>query len=162
MVGSYVDADGLYHSYVRAPDGSFISLDLPLPQTAKIEYLFVHSISDAGVIVAQGRLVGVSRAPMSVHSSTGYRNLRFRAVLARRVGISIRTDLSSDTINQQMVVYTALSQDHYQSRKRSFWQCLQCYTDERVEHAFPAFSLTETDDRKITCGDSGCNSCNNN
>ncbi|MXV77482.1 T9SS type A sorting domain-containing protein [Candidatus Poribacteria bacterium] len=58
MVGSYVDADGLYHSYVRAPDGSFISLDLPLPQTAKIEYLFVHSISDAGVIVAQGRLVG--------------------------------------------------------------------------------------------------------
>ncbi len=58
MVGSYVDADGLYHSYVRAPDGSFISLNLPLPQTAKIEYLFVHGISDAGVIVAQGRLVG--------------------------------------------------------------------------------------------------------
>ncbi|MDE0318230.1 MAG: T9SS type A sorting domain-containing protein [Candidatus Poribacteria bacterium] len=58
MVGSYVDADGLYHSYVRAPDGSFISLDLPLPQAAKIEYLFVHGISDAGVIVAQGRLVG--------------------------------------------------------------------------------------------------------
>ena len=58
MVGSYIDADGLYHSYVRAPDGSFISLNLPLPQTAKIEYLFVHSISDAGVIVAQGRLVG--------------------------------------------------------------------------------------------------------
>ena len=58
MVGSYVDAEGTYHSYLRAPDGSFISLDLPLPQVAKIEYLFVHGISDAGVIVAQGRLVG--------------------------------------------------------------------------------------------------------
>ncbi len=58
MVGSYVDAEGTYHSYLRAPDGSFISLDLPLPQVAKIEYLFVHGISDAGVVVAQGRLVG--------------------------------------------------------------------------------------------------------
>ncbi|MDE0011083.1 MAG: T9SS type A sorting domain-containing protein [Candidatus Poribacteria bacterium] len=58
MVGSYVDADGLYHSYARHPNGSFIFLDLPLPQTSKIEYVFVHGISDAGVIVARGRLVG--------------------------------------------------------------------------------------------------------
>ncbi len=58
MVGSYVDADGLYYSYARTPDGNFIFLDLPLPQTANIEYIFVHGISDAGVIVARGRLVG--------------------------------------------------------------------------------------------------------
>ena len=57
MVGSYVDADGLYYSYARTPDGRFISLDLPLPQAAKIEYLFVHGISDAGVVVARGKLV---------------------------------------------------------------------------------------------------------
>ena len=58
MVGSYVDAEGLYHVYMRPPDGRFFSLDPPLPQAAKIEYLFVHGINDAGVIVARGRLVG--------------------------------------------------------------------------------------------------------
>ena len=38
MVGSYVDADGIYHPYMRNPDGRFISLDLP--NAAKFEYFF--------------------------------------------------------------------------------------------------------------------------
>ena len=66
MVGSYVNADGLYYVYMRTPDGRFVSLDHPSPQAAKVEYLFVHGISDAGVIVARAKLVG--RVP---HTSVG-------------------------------------------------------------------------------------------
>ena len=55
MVGSYVDADGLYHPYVRTPDGKFVSLDLP--QAANLEYFFVHGINDARVVVARTKRV---------------------------------------------------------------------------------------------------------
>ena len=56
MVGSYVDADGIYHPYVRTPDGRFLSLDLP--RASDLEYFFVHGINDAGVVVARSKLVG--------------------------------------------------------------------------------------------------------
>ena len=56
MVGSYVDADGLYHPYVSTPDGRFISIDLP--QAAKFEYAFVHGINDVGTLVARTKQVG--------------------------------------------------------------------------------------------------------
>ncbi|MDE0186670.1 MAG: hypothetical protein OXP71_14620 [Candidatus Poribacteria bacterium] len=36
MVGSYVDAGGVYHAYVRTPGGRFISLDLP--RAGELEY----------------------------------------------------------------------------------------------------------------------------
>ena len=51
MVGSYVDADGLYHPYVRTPDGKFASGDFP--GAASLEYFFVHGINDAGIVVAR-------------------------------------------------------------------------------------------------------------
>ena len=56
MVGSYVDADGIFHPYVRTPDGRFVSLDLPNAET--LEYFFVHGINDAGVVVSRGKRVG--------------------------------------------------------------------------------------------------------
>ena len=55
MVGSYVDADGLYHPYVRTPDGRFAPLKLP--QAADLEYFFVHGINDARVMVARTKLI---------------------------------------------------------------------------------------------------------
>ena len=55
MVGSYVDADGLFHPYVRTPDGRFVSLDLPNAET--LEYFFVHGINDVGVVVSRGKRV---------------------------------------------------------------------------------------------------------
>ena len=55
MVGSYVDADGIYHPYVRTPDGRFVSLDLPNAET--LEYFFVHGINDSGVVVSRGKRV---------------------------------------------------------------------------------------------------------
>ena len=55
MVGSYVDADGVYHPFVRTPGGRFVSLDLPNAET--LEYYFVHGINDAGVVVSRGKRV---------------------------------------------------------------------------------------------------------
>ncbi len=56
MVGSYVDAEGLYHPYIRTPEGRFVSLDLP--QAPFLEYFFVHGINDARVIVARTKRKG--------------------------------------------------------------------------------------------------------
>ena len=56
MVGSYVDADGIYHAYVRVPDGGFVSLNLTTE--GKQEYFFVHGINDARVVVARAKPVG--------------------------------------------------------------------------------------------------------
>ncbi len=77
MVGSYVDAEGLFHPYVRTPDGRFIPLKLPRAVT--LEYFFVHGINDAGAIVARGKqvdsvpgtLVGTFRGGLSPFSVPG-------------------------------------------------------------------------------------------
>ena len=55
MVGSYVDADGLYHPYIRTPNGRFVSLDLP--RAENLEYYFVHGINDANVVVSRAKPV---------------------------------------------------------------------------------------------------------
>ena len=49
IVGSYIDADGVYQAYVRTPDERFALL--PLPKTLNLAYLFMHGINDAGVFV---------------------------------------------------------------------------------------------------------------
>ena len=56
MVGSYIDADGLYHPYMRSSNGRFISLDLP--GAAQFEYFFVHGINDVGVLVGRSKRSG--------------------------------------------------------------------------------------------------------
>ena len=56
MVGSYIDADGIYHPYTRSSEGRFISLKLP--QAAQFEYFFVHGINDVGVLVGRSKRVG--------------------------------------------------------------------------------------------------------
>ena len=55
MVGSYVDADGIYNAYVHVADGDFVSLKLTTE--AKQEYFFVHGINDARVVVARAKPV---------------------------------------------------------------------------------------------------------
>ena len=54
LVGSYVDAEGLFHLYLRTPDGRFSSIDVP----GEYEYFFMPSINDAGVQVARFKAVG--------------------------------------------------------------------------------------------------------
>ena len=55
LLGSYADADGIYHAYVRSPDGSVVTFDLP--DAELLEYYFVHGINDAGVFVDRSKLV---------------------------------------------------------------------------------------------------------
>ncbi|MDE0636601.1 MAG: T9SS type A sorting domain-containing protein [Candidatus Poribacteria bacterium] len=48
VVGSYTDADGMPHGFIRHPDGSFTTIDLPTKPD--LEFLFVNTITDIGVI----------------------------------------------------------------------------------------------------------------
>ena len=55
VVGSYVDAEGTYHAYLRGPGGSFATLDIP--EIPNQEYFFLHGINDALVAVGRGKAV---------------------------------------------------------------------------------------------------------
>ena len=55
IVGSYVDADGMPHGYIRHPDGSFTTIDLP--EMPNLEFLFVNTITDTGVIGFRAKAV---------------------------------------------------------------------------------------------------------
>ncbi len=64
LVGSYIDTDGLYHTYVFTPDGEYRSVDIP--NAAQIEFVLVHGINKAGVYVTRSKLVGdVTRTHVS-------------------------------------------------------------------------------------------------
>ena len=56
LVGSYVDAEGIYHPYARTPGGRFISIDLP--GAATLEHMFLHGINDVGTLVGRSKRVG--------------------------------------------------------------------------------------------------------
>ena len=82
IVGSYVDAEGIYEAYVRTSDGRFLSFDyanradLHFTGTPEWEYIFLHGISDVGVIVARSKAVGdVPRT--YVGGTEGLHELRF-------------------------------------------------------------------------------------
>ncbi|MCY4584313.1 MAG: T9SS type A sorting domain-containing protein, partial [Chloroflexi bacterium] len=53
LVGSYIDADGIYHPYTLHPNGRFVSVDLP--GAATLEYMFVHGINDTGIIIGRSK-----------------------------------------------------------------------------------------------------------
>ena len=48
VVGSYIDADGMFHGFIRNPDGSFATIDLPT--MPNLNFLFVNTITDFGVV----------------------------------------------------------------------------------------------------------------
>ena len=55
VVGSYVDADGVPHGFIRHPDGSFTTIDVP--EMPNLEFLFVNTITDFGVIGFRAKAV---------------------------------------------------------------------------------------------------------
>ncbi len=61
IVGSYVDAEGTYHAYLRGPGGSFATLGIPV--IPNMEYFFLHGINDA--LVAVGRAKAVDGVPLT-------------------------------------------------------------------------------------------------
>ncbi len=56
IVGSYVDAEGLYHIYGHSADGRFITGEYL--DASMLEYFFTHGITDTGIIVARAKAVG--------------------------------------------------------------------------------------------------------
>ena len=54
--GSYIDAEGLYHAYVRTPLAEFLSLDYLDP--SNLEYFFPHGVNNAGIAVVRAKTVG--------------------------------------------------------------------------------------------------------
>ena len=55
LVGSYRDAEGLYHGYIHT-HGQFTSIDLADPEN--LEYYFFHAINTAGIFVARSKRIG--------------------------------------------------------------------------------------------------------
>ena len=55
IVGSYVDVDGLYHTFY-AHDGRFVNVDYVEP--SNLEYAFLHGINDATVVIARAKAIG--------------------------------------------------------------------------------------------------------
>ncbi len=61
IVGSYVDAEGTYHAYLRGPSGSFATLGIP--EIPNMEYFYLHGINDA--LVAVGRAKSADGVPLT-------------------------------------------------------------------------------------------------
>ena len=55
VVGSYVDAEGMYHAYTRSPVGRFLSMDLP--NATNLEYFFLHGLNNARAVVGRAKAV---------------------------------------------------------------------------------------------------------
>ena len=55
VVGSYLDPDGMPHGFIRNPDGSFTTIDIP--ETPNLEFLFVNTITDFGVVAFRAKAV---------------------------------------------------------------------------------------------------------
>ncbi|MYC74826.1 T9SS type A sorting domain-containing protein [Candidatus Poribacteria bacterium] len=56
IVGSYVDADGVYHAYMRSSVGRFLSIDLP--NALNLEYFFLHGLNRTRTVVGRAKAVG--------------------------------------------------------------------------------------------------------
>ena len=56
MFGSYVDENGKYTPYLRAPDGRYVSFTPPTQGT--YEFFFVHGFTDTKISVSRGKVVG--------------------------------------------------------------------------------------------------------
>ena len=73
LVGSYIDAEGIYHSYILTPDGRFISRY----HAKKFEYFFMHGINDARVSVGRAKLVGDVLRTYILSFQDGLQELQF-------------------------------------------------------------------------------------
>ena len=55
-MGSYRDADGVYHAYMRSSVGRFLSIDLP--NALNLEYFFLHGLNRARTVVGRAKAAG--------------------------------------------------------------------------------------------------------
>ncbi len=55
IVGTYIDVEGLYHTYLFAPDGRFFTVDYL--DASNLEYIFLHGINDATIVIGRAKAV---------------------------------------------------------------------------------------------------------
>ena len=55
VVGSYIDANGIFHSYRRSVDGKLVFFEFPTNEM--FEYFFVHGFTDTRISIARGKPV---------------------------------------------------------------------------------------------------------
>ena len=55
-MGSYRDADGIYHAYMRSSLGRFLSIDLP--NALNLEYFFLHGLNRTRTVVGRAKAAG--------------------------------------------------------------------------------------------------------
>ncbi len=68
IVGTYIDAEGLYHTYLVDPEGKFVTVELLDP--SNLEYFFLHGINDVTIVV--GRAKAVDDVPRTYVGSLRY------------------------------------------------------------------------------------------
>ena len=91
MVGSYVDAEGIYHAYVRAPNNSFAKY---WPGSRGYEYLFIHGVTDTGIVIGRSKEVDdVPRTYVGNFESRQVAELRFPGSVSTE-GWNINQDVS--------------------------------------------------------------------
>ena len=56
IVGSFINSDGVYKGYGRAPDGRFAFVDVV--EGSAVDWLFIHGLNDVGVIVVRAKAAG--------------------------------------------------------------------------------------------------------
>ena len=56
IVGSYTDAEGIYHAYLRGPSGQFLFIDLP--EALNLEYFFLHGLNESRTVVGRAKATG--------------------------------------------------------------------------------------------------------
>ena len=56
IVGSYRDAEGIYHAYMRSSLGRFLSIDLP--NALNLEYFFLHGLNRTRTVVGRAKAAG--------------------------------------------------------------------------------------------------------
>ena len=56
MMGSYIDSDGVFHPYMRTPDGRYVSFDLA--NASDLDFFYVHGLTDARISISRGKRLG--------------------------------------------------------------------------------------------------------
>ena len=75
IVGSYEDMDRKYHGFIYQPDGTYQNINMP--GILNLEYLFVNSINDAGVVVFRAKGVDDIERSYVLHPNKDPIELRY-------------------------------------------------------------------------------------
>ena len=76
LVGTYIDADGIFHRYTETQDGTLSSSSLDFLNAENLEFLFLHGITDTWVAVYRAKATGDVTRSYVGRASDGFKELR--------------------------------------------------------------------------------------